>query len=40
MTNQTNHVKHPKVELKQNYDQISNQRQDCYDQEAVQQMLR
>ena len=36
MTDQTNYVKQLKTELRHNYDQMTNQRQDFYDQEAVQ----
>ena len=34
-TDQTNYVKQPKVELKRNYDQMTGQRQDFHNQEAV-----
>ena len=36
MTDQTDYVKQPKAELKQNYDPVTSQRQDFHDQEAVQ----
>ena len=35
MVDQTNYVKQPKTELKQHYDQMTNQRQDLYNPEAV-----
>ena len=36
MTYQNNYVKQSKAEWKKNYDHMTNQRQDFYDQEAVQ----
>ena len=36
MRDQTNYVKTPKAEFKKNYDQMTNQRQEFHDQEAVQ----
>ena len=36
MTNQTNYVTQPKAELKWNFDQMTNQRQDFYDHDAIQ----
>ena len=36
MIDHTNYVKGPKVELKRNFDQMINQRQNFHDQEAVQ----
>ena len=35
-TEQTNYVMQPKVKFKRNYDQMTNQRQNFHDQEAVQ----
>ena len=35
MTDQTNYVKQTKTQLKQNYDQMTNQRQDFYDPDTV-----
>ena len=36
LTDQTNHVKQTKPELKWNYDQMTNQIQDLYDNDAIQ----
>ena len=36
LTDQTNYDKQTKTELKQNYDQMTNLRQDFYDHDAIQ----
>ena len=36
MTEQTNYVRQTKTELKWNYDQMTNERQDFYDHDAIQ----